>query len=187
MNCVGTCASTEEALEKIPLLRPDVVLMDLNLGAGASGIECTRRLKAEIPETQILVVTAHGDNERVFQALQAGANGYLLKRTASPELLTAIREVAHGGAPMTGEIARRVIEVFRKPEPDNPGAAELSPRESEILQLVAQGYANKEIADRLNLSFDTVRTRLKRIYEKLHVRSRAGAATKYLQAGGKIG
>lgn len=182
-HCVCACASAEEALAQVPALRPDVVLMDLNL-PGLSGIECTRRLKALLPPTLILVVTAYADNERVFQALQGGANGYLLKRTSAAELLEAINEVTHGGAPMSGEIARRVIESFRRPSAE--AAVELSPREQEILQLLAQGYANKEIADRLQLSFDTVRTRLKRIYEKLHVRSRAGAAAKFLQTGGRL-
>ncbi len=186
LSCLCACASAEEALERLPVLHPDVVLMDLNL-PGLSGIECTRQLKARIPKTQILVVTAYGDNERVFQALQCGANGYLLKRTSPKELIEAITDVAEGGAPMSGEIARRVIEAFRRPQPAGEESAQLSPREQEILQLLAQGYANKEIADRLNLSFDTVRTRLKRIYEKLHVHSRAGAAAKYLQTRGPMG
>ncbi|MFM7103585.1 MAG: response regulator [Verrucomicrobiota bacterium] len=197
MACVATCATAEEALASLPALRPDVVLMDLNL-PGLSGIECTRRLKALAPETQILVVTAHGDHDRVFQALEQGANGYLLKRTPPEELLGAIGELMRGGAPMSGEIARRVIESFRRPPvaaapapamatANDAAAAQLTPREREILQLLAQGYANKEIADRLGLSFETVRTRLKRVYEKLHVRSRAGAAARYLQGDGRAG
>lgn len=186
MTCVCSCASGEEALAKLPGLKPQVVLMDLNL-PGMSGIECTRQLKSLMPDTQILVVTAYGDNEKVFQALQSGANGYLLKRTSSEELISAITEVAHGGAPMTGEIARRVIDAFRRPQAAPAEVVELSPREKEILQLLAQGYGNKEIADRLDLSFETVRSRLKRIYEKLHVRSRAGAATKYLQTVNPLG
>lgn len=184
-NCVCVCASAEEALAHVPPLCPDVVLMDLNL-PGLSGIECTRRLKTLLPRTQILVVTAYGDNERVFQALQCGANGYLLKRTSTKELLEAINEVTHGGAPMSGEIARRVIETFRRPPAPAEETVELSAREQAILQLLAQGYANKEIATRLELSFETVRTRLKRIYEKLHVRSRAGAAAKFLQSSGRL-
>lgn len=194
MACVATCATAEEALASLPALQPDVVLMDLNL-PGLSGVECTRRLKALAPETQILVVTAHGDHDRVFQALEQGANGYLLKRTPPEELLGAIGEVMRGGAPMSGEIARRVIESFRRPPAAAPAPAmgtataaatdQLTPREREILQLMAQGYANKEIADRLGLSFETVRTRLKRVYEKLQVRSRAGATARYLQGGGR--
>lgn len=180
-NCVCACSTAEDALEKFPALYPDVVIMDLNL-PGLSGIQCTSRLKVKIPSAQILVVTAYSDNERIFQALQAGASGYILKRTPPKGLLEAIIQVADGGAPMTGEIARRVIESFRRPEPVADEAENLSAREKEILQLLAQGYANKEIADRLNLSFETVRTRLKRIYEKLHVHSRAGAAARFLKA-----
>jgi DNA-binding NarL/FixJ family response regulator len=185
MSCICACDSAEVALVELPPLRPEVVLMDLNL-PGMSGTDCTRQLRALLPDTQILVVTAYGDNQRVFQALQAGANGYLLKRTSSQELLAAITEVAHGGAPMTGEIARRVLEAFRQP-PAATDKVELSPRELEILQLVAKGYTNKEVAERLDLSFETVRTRLKHIYEKLHVRSRAGATSKYLQSVGVLG
>jgi DNA-binding NarL/FixJ family response regulator len=184
-KCVGLFASGEAALKALPALRPDVVLMDINL-PGMSGIECTARLKAQLPETQILMVTVHGDNERVFAALQAGASGYLLKRTRADELLEAIHEVMRGGAPMTGEIARMVIASFRRPAPA-PDAARLTPREEEILALLTQGYSNKEIADRLSVSFDTVRTHLRHVYEKLHVRSRTEAATKYLRATERLG
>ncbi|MCX8090783.1 MAG: response regulator transcription factor [Verrucomicrobiae bacterium] len=186
-KCVGTFASGEAALKALPSLRPDVVLMDINL-PGLSGIECTARLKELLPETQILMVTVHGDNERVFAALQAGASGYLLKRTRADELLEAISEVMRGGAPMTGEIARMVIASFRRPA-STPGleAARLTPREEEILALLTQGYSNKEIADRLSVSFDTVRTHLRHVYEKLHVRSRTEAATKYLRATERLG
>jgi len=186
MECVCVCGTSGEALVKLPPLRPDVILMDLNL-PDLPGTECTRQLRVLAPDSQILVVTAYADNQMVFQALQCGANGYLLKRTSSEELIAAILDVTQGGVPMTGEIARRVIEAFRKPAPTPGDTTDLSPRELEILQLVAQGYANKEVADRLNLSFDTVRTRLKRIYEKLHVRSRAGATSKYLQNVNRLG
>lgn len=184
-KCVGLFASGEAALKALPALRPDVVLMDINL-PGMSGIECTARLKELLPDTQILMVTVHGDNERVFAALQAGASGYLLKRTRADELLEAISEVMRGGAPMTGEIARMVIASFRRPAPA-PDAARLTPREEEILALLTQGYSNKEIADRLSVSFDTVRTHLRHVYEKLHVRSRTEAATKYLRATERLG
>ncbi len=183
-RCVGLFGSGEAALKALPQLRPDVVLMDINL-PGISGIECTARLKTLLPETQILMVTVHGDNERVFAALQAGASGYLLKRTRADELLEAISEVMRGGAPMTGEIARMVIASFRRPAPA-ADAARLTPREEEILVLLTQGYSNKEIADRLSVSFDTVRTHLRHVYEKLHVRSRTEAATKYLRTTGRI-
>lgn len=179
-KCVATCPDGETAVRRLPLHQPQVVLMDINL-PGMSGIECTARLKNDLPATQILMVTVHSDNERVFAALEAGASGYLLKRMASKELLAAITDMVRGGAPMTGEIARKVIDSFRRPA---AGPAErLTTREEEILLLLTQGYANKEIADRLAISFDTVRTHLRHIYEKLHVRSRTEAATKYLLTG----
>jgi DNA-binding NarL/FixJ family response regulator len=180
-RCVGTFASAEEALKQMAQVEPDVVLMDINLPR-MSGIECTARLKEQLPRLQILVVTVHADNDRVFSALQAGASGYLLKRTGPAELLEAIQEVTRGGVPMTGEIARKVIASFRRPAAAPIEDARLTRREEEILVLLTQGYANKEIADRLAVSFDTVRTHLCHIYEKLHVRSRTEAATKYLRA-----
>lgn len=179
-HCVCACGSGEDALKNVPQAQPDVVLMDINL-PGMSGIECTARLKQLLPQVQILIVTVHADNERVFNALQAGASGYLLKRTTPAELLEAIADVLRGGAPMTGEIARKVIASFRRPAPMTIKDAGLTPREEEILALLTQGYANKEIADRLAVSFDTVRTHLRHIYEKLHVRSRTEAATRYLR------
>ena len=178
---VGTCGSAEEALKEMQQFQPDVVLMDINL-PGISGIECTARLKEQMPRVQILVVTVHADNGRVFSALRAGASGYLLKRTGAAELLGAIQDVMVGGAPMTGEIARKVIASFRRPAPVTIEDARLTPREEEILVLLTQGYANKEIADLLAVSFDTVRTHVCHVYEKLHVRSRTEAATKYLRA-----
>jgi DNA-binding NarL/FixJ family response regulator len=180
-QCVCTCGSGEEALKKLPSVMPDVVLMDINL-PGISGIECTTALKQRLPKLQILIVTVHADNDRIYAALQAGASGYLLKRTTSAELLQAISDVTRGGAPMTGEIARKVIASFRRPAPVAVKDAGLTPREEEILALLTQGYANKEIADILSVSFDTVRTHLRHIYEKLHVRSRTEAATRYLRA-----
>jgi DNA-binding NarL/FixJ family response regulator len=180
-RCAGTFSSAEAALKEIPLIQPDVVLMDINLPR-MSGIECTGRLKEQLPRLQIMVVTVHADNDRVFSALQAGASGYLLKRTGPAELLEAIQEVTRGGVPMTGEIARKVIATFRRPATPPIEEARLTRREEEILILLTQGYANKEIADRLAVSFDTVRTHLCHIYEKLHVRSRTEAATKYLRA-----
>lgn len=181
LRCVGVCASGEEALNRAPEWKPEVVLMDINL-PGISGIECTARLKAKLPGTQILMITVYGDGERVFQALQAGASGYLLKRTSPEELVAAIKDVYAGGAPMTSEIARKVVETFRRPAPATVMGAALTERESEVLTLLAQGYANKEIAARLALSYETVRTHLKNIYEKLHVRSRTEAAARYLRA-----
>ena len=177
--CVAGCASGEEALAQLPALKPHVVLMDINL-PGISGIECTARLKAGLPKTQFLMITVYGDNDRVFQALQAGASGYLLKRTPPAELIAAIGDVLAGGSPMTGEIARKVVDTFRRPLPVAGAESTLTEREAGVLALLAKGYANKEIAAQLAISFDTVRAHLKKIYEKLHVRCRTEAAAKYL-------
>jgi DNA-binding NarL/FixJ family response regulator len=182
LQCVCACANGEEALERLPACRPQVVLMDISM-PGISGIECTSRLKPLLPEAQILMVTVHNDHDRVFQALQAGASGYLLKRSTPAELREAIHEVLRGGGPMSGEVARLVIQAFHK----KPAAAEAEPvqltqREQEILEEVSHGFANKEIADRLGISFDTVRTHLKHIYEKLHVRCRAEAVAKVMKS-----
>jgi DNA-binding NarL/FixJ family response regulator len=191
-KCVGACGSGESALICLPAARPDVVLMDINL-PGISGIECTARLKQKLPATQVLMVTVYADNDYVFEALKVGASGYLLKCSDPTELTRSIREVVNGGAPMSGQIARRVIAMFRKPVPPPPAqpqaqTAELTPREDEILNLVAKGYANKEVAARLGGSVETIRVHIRHIYEKLHVHSRTEAAAKYLarpeQAGG---
>ncbi len=180
LHCVGAFRSGTEALAALPDLRPDVILMDINL-PGLSGIECTARIKELLPQTAILIVTVHSDQDRVFEALQAGASGYLLKRTSSKELLTAIKDVLLGGAPMTGEIARKVIESFRRPVSLPAVAANLTARESEVLKLLATGYSDKEIASRLDISFDTARAHVKHIYEKLHVRCRTEATARFHQ------
>lgn len=177
-QCVCVCSTAEEALEKIPPLKPDVVLMDIAL-PGMSGIECTARLKQLLPQTQVLIVTVYSDTQKIFQALQAGASGYLLKRTPPKELLKAIRDVLEGSGPMTGQIARKLIELFHRPTPAQTEGTALTPRETEVLELLAQGFAYKEIADRLGMSFHTVNMHLRHIYEKLHVRSRGEAAAKY--------
>jgi DNA-binding NarL/FixJ family response regulator len=175
-SCVCVCSSGEEALRAIPGVLPDVVLMDIFLPR-MSGIECTTRLKAQLPKTQIMILTAVEDDELVFMALQAGADGYLLKRTKPADLKEALLEVLRGGAPMTSEIARRVVESFRKP---SDLAVRLSAREEEVLILLSKGYSNKEIAERLSISVDTVGSHLKHIYEKMHVRSRAEAVARYM-------
>jgi DNA-binding NarL/FixJ family response regulator len=183
MQCVGAWGSGELALPQLAALRPDVVLMDINL-PGMSGIECTARLKASCPATQVVMVTVYEDTDSIFRALKAGACGYLLKRATSDEMIAAINEVRTGGAPMTSEIARKVVHAFQAPAPDPGASVALSAREREILDLLSQGFANKEIADRLNIAYQTVKVHLKHIYEKLHVRSRTEALLKYMSDKG---
>jgi DNA-binding NarL/FixJ family response regulator len=179
-RCVFACATAEEAVAEIPRLKPDVVLMDIHL-PGESGIACTARLKEELPGVQVIMLTVYRNQELIFQALQAGACGYLLKRSSPEELLKAIAEVRSGGAPMTSEIARMVVEAFQK-KPANLALADgLTSREAEILGLLSEGLSNKEIADRVKISYDTVRAHLRHIYEKLHVRGRTEAVKIYLK------
>jgi DNA-binding NarL/FixJ family response regulator len=178
LRCIADCESGEAALKRFPSTRPDVVLMDINL-PGMSGIQCTALLKQMLPKTQVLMVTIYSNNNSVFEALKAGASGYLLKNNSSAEVIRSIIEVVEGGAPMTGQIARRVIEAFRQPTPPEMTAGQLTAREKEILQLIAKGYANKEIASQLNVGVSTVRTHIEHIYEKLHVHCRTEAAAKY--------
>lgn len=180
-KCVCVCTTTEEALVEIPKIAPDVVLMDIQL-PNLSGIACTTRLRQLLPGVQIIMFTVYRDYEKIFQALKAGACGYLLKRSSREEVLRAIAEVRTGGAPMSGEIARLVIESFRQSVASDSEAMSLSRREAEILDLLCQGFSNKEIADHLSLGIETIRTHLKRIYDKLHVRSRTEAALKYREA-----
>ena len=178
-RCVCACSTSEEALQKMPRLLPEVVLMDIHL-PNMSGIECTRRLKALCPGLQILMLTVYEDNERIFNALKAGAGGYLLKRADPADILHAIQEVKQGGAPMSSQIARRVVQSFREAANDQQKVEALSDREEEILQHLSKGYSTKEIADRLSVSVNTVRTHLQHIYHKLHVRSRTEAVVKFL-------
>jgi len=178
-SCVQTCASGEDALRVIPAANPDVVLMDIFLPR-MSGIECTARLKLQLPKIQILILTAVEDDELVFMALEAGADGYLLKRTKPDDLKAAMLDVLGGGAPMTSEIARRVVESFRRTSKQTKDTVRLTTREEEILILLSKGYANKEIADQLSISPETVGSHLKHIYEKMHVRSRAEAVARYM-------
>ena len=179
LRCVAACGSAEEAQRKLPDCRPDVVLMDINL-PGMSGIRCTALLKQLLPKTYIIMMTVYSNNESLFEALKAGANGYLLKSNSSEAVIRSIIEVMEGGVPMTGQIARRVIEAFRAPQPHEMGESQLSTREKEILQHLAQGYSNKEIAAKLEISVSTVRTHIEHIYEKLRVHCRTQAAAKYL-------
>ncbi len=180
-QCVCTCATAEEALTAIPRHQPEIVLMDIQL-PNLSGIECTAQLKRLLPALQIIMVTVYEDTERIFKALRAGACGYLLKRCTPEELISAIREVRQGGAPMSRDIARKVIASFQEPLKTTAEMGELSPREREILELLAQGFPNKEIASRAGVSDGTVRWHLRHVYDKLHVRSRTEAALKFRSA-----
>jgi DNA-binding NarL/FixJ family response regulator len=180
-KCVCSCATAEEALKEIPKHKPDIVLMDIQLPQ-VSGIQCTAQLKQLMPSVQIIMVTVYEDTDRIFKALRVGACGYLLKRCTPEELVAAIREVRQGGAPMSREIARKVISSFQEPSTAAANVEDLSPREREILELLSQGYANKEIADRVGVSDGTVRWHLRHVYHKLHVRSRTEAVLKFQSA-----
>jgi DNA-binding NarL/FixJ family response regulator len=182
-RCVCTCNSAEDALEKIPAARPHVVLMDIHL-PGESGIACTAQLRQKMPDLQVIMLTVYKDIKMIFQALQAGACGYVLKRSDESEIIEAIAEVRAGGAPMTSEVARMVVRSFTQvPAKSDPaGTEQLSSREIEILAQVAEGFGNKEIANRLHISAATVRTHLVNIYEKLHVHCRTEAAAKYYRS-----
>ena len=181
LEFLGGFADGGTALARLPALSPQVVIMDIQL-PGMSGIDCTRLLKIKLPATQVLMLTVFEDSDLVFKALAAGASGYLLKRSSRSEIIDAIEQVRDGGAPMTGEIARKVVESFHAPAPARqPAIEELTPSEEQVLGLLAKGYATKEIADQLSVSFHTVRFHLKNIYGKLHVRSRTEALLKYLE------
>jgi DNA-binding NarL/FixJ family response regulator len=177
-SCTGLFADAESALAGLPANPPDVVLMDIQL-PGMSGVECVARLKALLPAVNVVMLTAYDDSELIFQALENGASGYLLKRATPAELLRAIEEVQHGGAPMSGHIARLVVQSFHRRGPSPRAAENLTPRELEVLRLVARGAINKEIADDLGIGLETVRQHLKNIYAKLHVRTRTEAAMKF--------
>jgi DNA-binding NarL/FixJ family response regulator len=171
--------SAEDALRSIAKQKPDVVIMDIRLPE-MTGIECTARLRRLSPEVYVLILTAFEDSDQIFEALQAGASGYLLKRATPEEIIDAVRQVKAGGAPMTPEIARRVVASFHRPPKKLEQTEALTGREEEILELLSKGYVPKEIADQLKISVETVRTHLRHIYEKLHVRSRTEAVIKYL-------
>lgn len=179
--CICSCATGEEALRVIPQMNPDVVLMDIFLPR-MSGIECTVRLKELLPSVQVVILTAMDDEELVFLSLEAGADGYLLKRTKPAELRSSLLDVLDGGAPMTSHIARRVIESFRQKHAIPDASAHLSIREEQILVQLSKGYSNKQIADNLEISTGTVCTHLKHVFEKLHVRSRTEAVIRYISS-----
>jgi DNA-binding NarL/FixJ family response regulator len=174
----GEWGNAESALPALPEKKPDVVLMDINL-PGMSGVEAVRHLKPLLPQTQFVMLTVYEDADHIYNALAAGATGYLLKQTPRAELLRALEDVHHGGSPMTSNIARKVVQSFRQAPALATDSEGLSPREQEVLDLLARGYLYKEIAERLNISIPTVNTYVRRMYEKLHVRSRAQAVAKY--------
>ncbi|HZI31900.1 MAG TPA: response regulator transcription factor [Candidatus Binatia bacterium] len=177
-RCVCTCPTAEEALREIPKHQPEVVLMDIQL-PNMSGVECVARLKELLPAVQVIMVTVYEDPDRIFRALRAGASGYLLKRSTPEQVLSALQEVRTGGAPMSGEIARKVITHFQTQATTTTEVENLSSREREVIELVSHGFSNKEIADRLSVTVEAVRWHLKHIYHKLHVHSRTEAALKF--------
>jgi DNA-binding NarL/FixJ family response regulator len=179
-RCLSQYGDAESALDGLPKDRPEVVLMDINL-PGMNGVECVRRLKQVAPSTQIVMLTVYEDTENIFRALAAGAAGYLLKRTKSAELLQAIREVHRGGSPMTTHIARKVTQSFQRAGSSSQPTENLSEREQEVLDCLSQGFLYKEIAEKLGISYETVHTYIRRIYEKLQVRTRTEAVAKFLR------
>jgi DNA-binding NarL/FixJ family response regulator len=182
LRCVSTYATGEKALAGIPIERPDVALVDINL-PGMSGIECVAKLKAKMPGLHVLMLTTYEESDLIFDSLRAGANGYLLKNMPPGELIAALEEVQAGGAPMSMQIARKVVQHFHRTQAAVADVEALSPREYEVLALLAKGRLYKEIADQLGIGLGTVRTYQRRIYEKLHVQSRTEAAVKFLRMG----
>jgi DNA-binding NarL/FixJ family response regulator len=183
----GEWGDAESALKLLPEDKPDVVLMDINL-PGLNGVEAVRKLKSDLPATQFVMLTVYEDADHIYNALSAGATGYLLKQTPRDELLDALGDVHRGGSPMTSNIARKVVQSFTQPPAPGSQSEGLSPREQEVLELLARGYLYKEIAEQLNISVPTVNTYVRRIYEKLQVRSRAQAVARYarLEGTGKL-
>lgn len=180
-KCLGAFSTAEEALAGIPKHPPEVVLMDIHL-PGMSGIECVRRLRELLPKTRVIMITVYRDNDKIFEALRAGASGYLLKRATPKIILDAIVDVNQGGSPMSSEVARKVVEAFQRPTAQSDPQHDLSDRERQVLELLSQGLADKQIAAELHISSRTVRFHLEHIYAKLHVRSRTEAAVKHSES-----
>jgi DNA-binding NarL/FixJ family response regulator len=176
-NVLDTFKTAEEALNDIPRLKPDIVIMDINL-PGMNGIECIRQVKGKSKNTQFMMFTVYENDEKVFEALKAGASGYLLKNTGLLQLSEALRELYNGGSPMSSNIARKLVTVFREQEKNAAAIETLSNRENEILQLLSKGLLYKEIADQLSISTGTVRQHIHKVYEKLHVQNRTEAINK---------
>ena len=178
-HCVSRHGSAENALQEIPSIKPDVALMDINL-PGINGVECVRLLKPQLPATQIIMLTVYQNTEHIFDALAAGATGYLLKQPPPDELLAAILEVHAGGSPMSSHIARKIVQSFQRVVTPSPEAQALTPREAQVLDLLAKGFLYKEIAETTKTTYATVHTHIRHIYEKLHVRSRTEAVARHL-------
>jgi len=178
-SCVLECATAEDAVKQIPRENPDVVLMDINLPK-KSGVECVRHLTELMPRLQVIMLTIEENSRRVFESLEAGATGYLVKNVSPAKILEAVDEVSRGGSPMSSQIARLLVQSFRRQGIQHPPQANLTPREEEILQLVSKGYRSKEVAENLRISAQTVETHLRNVYDKLHVRSRAAAVARFL-------
>jgi DNA-binding NarL/FixJ family response regulator len=181
-SCIGTFGTAEEAVDALPKLNPDVVLMDINLGSSESGIDCVKTLKPQMPATNFMMCTVYEEDEKIFEALSAGASGYILKKTAPGKLLESIRELYQGGAPMSSQIARKVVAAFQnKPVTAEAGEGldQLTNREKEILEQLSKGLMYKEIAAQLYLSAETVRKHVYHIYEKLHVSNRVEAVNRF--------
>jgi DNA-binding NarL/FixJ family response regulator len=183
LDFVSSYHDPKLALAQLPIERPDVVLMDINM-PHCNGVECVRRLKPLLPETQFLMLTVYADSDHIFAALAAGATGYLLKGTSRPQLLAAIKQISAGGSPMSCAIARKVVQSFARTETERTDLEALSPRERSVLELLAKGYLYKEIAESLGLSLTTVDSYVRRVYDKLQVNSRSQAIAKYLKAPG---
>jgi DNA-binding NarL/FixJ family response regulator len=178
LQLLSTFRTAEAALLELPLLKPDIVIMDINL-PGMTGIECTRQIKKAGLPMQFMMFTVYENNEQVFEALKAGASGYLLKKTPPLQIIEAVKELYDGGSPMSATIARKLVSIFQEqPTGANNEAAVLSPREKEVLELLAKGMLYKEIAEQLQISFHTVRQHIGRIYEKLHVQNKTEAINK---------
>jgi len=179
-KCISHYGDAESAIEALPKDKPEVVLMDINL-PGMNGVECVRKLKQIMPQVLIVMLTVYEDTDNIFNALAAGASGYLLKRTKTAELLSAIKEVRVGGSPMTTHIARMVVQSFQRAGPSPQASENLSEREQQVLDCLSQGFLYKEIAEKLGISYETVHTYIRRIYEKLQVRTRTEAVAKFLK------
>jgi DNA-binding NarL/FixJ family response regulator len=180
LRCVSSYASAEAAVKDLSAHKPDVALVDIHL-PGMNGIECVARLKAQLPDLQVLMLTRYEQSDMIFDSIRAGASGYLLKHTSGPELVQAVEQVHAGGAPMTMQIARKVISHFQQFQKPASELEKLTPREQEVLALLAKGYLYKEIADQLGIAIHTLRNHLRAIYDKLHVHSRTEATVKFLK------